>query len=372
MKMINDDYERIEIESPEVLPSLREHFGNLFNGTNLAILNGDAKETLKQLPNDSVHCCVTSPPYYKLRDYGAKGQIGQETTLSAYIDSLVSVFHEVKRVLHPSGTLWLNLGDTYSNKSLMMVPARVVMALQDAGWTLRSNIVWHKKAPMPESITDRPTNAWEPIYLLSKNTEYFYDAEAVKEPSVGPKNTRPFGKAKNADRNDQGRTFTYSSKRNLRNVWQLGPEPYRGSHFAPFPTEIPRRAILAGTSERGCCPVCFNPWKRVVEKKHISGVYGDLRKRADAPGAVTSKTSVFRTGDAVETRTAGWKPTCNCGESHTLPCIVLDVFGGSGTSGKVALELGRRGVLVELNPEYCKLAKERCLGEPVVRKLIGQ
>ena len=372
MKMINDEFEKNEIESPEVLPPLREHYNRLFDKSGLAILNGDAKEILKQLPNDSVHCCVTSPPYYKLRDYGAKGQIGQESTLAAYIDSLVSVFQEVKRVLHPSGTLWLNLGDTYANKSLMMVPARVAMALQDNGWTLRSNIVWHKKSPMPESITDRPTNAWEPIYLLSKSPDYFYDSEAVKEPSVGPKNTKPSGKAKNTDKNDQGRTFTYSSKRNLKNVWQLGPEPYREAHFAPFPTEIPRKAILAGTSEKGCCPICFNPWKRVVEKRLISGVYGGLRKRADAPGAVTSKTSVFRTGDAVETRTIGWEPTCNCGETHTLPCIVLDVFGGSGTSGKVALELGRKGVLIELNPEYCKLAEQRCLGKPIGRKLIEQ
>ena len=370
--IINDDCGRNDIQTPEVLPSLRGHYGKLINKSGLAILNGDAKETLKQLPNDSVHCCVTSPPYYKLRDYGAEGQIGQESTLAAYIDSLVSVFNEVKRVLHPSGTLWLNLGDTYHNKSLMMVPARVALALQDAGWTLRSNIVWHKTAPMPESITDRPTNAWEPIFLLSKTPNYFYDSEAVKEPSVGPKNPRPFGKAKNADRNDQGRTFTFSSKRNLRNVWRLGPEPYRGSHFAPFPTEIPRRAILAGTSEKGCCPICFNPWERVVEKKRISAVYGGLRKRADAPGAVTSKTSVFRTGDAVETTTVGWEPTCNCGQSNTLPCIVLDVFGGSGTVGQVALELGRKGVLIELNPEYCKLAKERCLGAAHAMKAIEQ
>ena len=352
---------RRENESPSVSSPLRDEYSHILNGTNLSIINGDALTILKTLPSNSVHCCITSPPYYRQRDYGVAGQIGQERSVETYIEQLVGVFHEVKRVLHQSGTLWINIGDGYSKKQLQMVPARVAMAMQDDEWFLRADIAWVKTAPMPESVTDRPTRAWEPIYLLSKNARYFYDAEAVNEASLAAKHRRSEGKAERMETNGASEVVTYSEKPNLRDAWQLGPEPFHGLHFAPFPTEIPRRAILAGTSEKGCCPRCFAPWQRIVSKRRIAGVYGGLRKRADAPGAKTSRSSVFRNGAATQTATVGWRPTCECGLTETVPCAVLDVFGGSGTTGQVALELGRRSILIELNPEFCELSRQRCL-----------
>ncbi len=316
------------------------------------IYKGDALTMLKRLPFDSVHCCITSPPYFQQRDYGVEGQLGQEPCVEKYVDNLVAVFHEVRRVLHPQGTLWLNLGDKYIRKNLGFIPYRVAMALQQDGWLMRGEMVWAKTAAMPESVTDRPTNAWEPIFMCAKNPSYFYDAEAVNERLLTGET------AKVPLICEHG----FGEKPNMRNVWTLGPEPYRGSHFAPFPTEIPRRAILAGSSEKGCCPTCLSPWKRIVERRRVGGVYGGLRKRADASGQETSEGSIFRTGAASVTKTVGWEPTCKC-KSEPVPCTVLDCFGGTGTSGQVALELGRSAILIELNPEYCELARQRFLKE---------
>jgi DNA modification methylase len=343
------------------------------NLADLSIMCGDALTELRKLPAESIHCCVTSPPYFGLRNYEMAGQIGLENDIEDYVNRLVAVFSEVRRVLHPSGTFWLNIGDSYAvsgkelgkrlNKSnqcmekqhseivpsglkpkdLCLIPYRVAMALQSDDWYLRNQIVWAKKSPMPESVRDRPTRSWEPIFLFSKSRRYYYDAVALAEPSTGPKSRRPFGKAGNGDRNDQNRTFTYSPTRNMRDVWLLGPaERYHGRHFARFPSESPRRAILAGTSEKGCCPVCLTPWRRVVEKQPVVDTAGN-------------------TGEMVEAVTVGWEPTCQCNRIDTVPCTVLDPFGGSGTSGKVALELGRKAILIELNPAYCALIRERCV-----------
>lgn len=282
------------------------------------IIVADVLEGLASIDAGSVHCCVTSPPYWGLRDYGVDGQIGLEATPDEFVARMVEVFRAVRRVLRDDGTLWLNLGDCYNSggrggnpngptstlqggrdnqeasrvkryarkpsstathggwtetengaarvvcpsfkpKDLCMMPWRVALALQGDGWWLRSVIAWAKKSPMPESVTDRPTSSWEPIFLLTKSARYFYDAEAVKEPL----NTSGVPNAPGKHAGSNGNPTSYSGDRpewpagrNMRNVWHLGPEPYPEAHFATFPTEIPRRAIKAGTSERGCCPGC--------------------------------------------------------------------------------------------------------------------
>jgi len=215
---------------------------------------------------------------------------------------------------------------------------------------------------MPESVTDRPTSSWEPIFLLAKSERYFYDAEAVKEASVYPDDNRA-AREHNYDRAKQGISTLNpdrvwgGSGRNQRNVWHLGPEPYREAHFATFPTEIPRRAIKAGTSEKGCCQKCGAPWSRVVARQQI---------KRDRPNDYTKRTGEDGTGNScansvagVESRTIGWEATCGCNAGQPVPCVVLDPFLGSGTTIAVARQLGRHGVGCELNPEYAELARVR-------------
>lgn len=307
---------------------------------NYEIKCGDVLEQLATMADGSVQCCVTSPPYWGLRDYGVPGQIGLESTPDAYVEKMVAVFREVRRVLRDDGTLWLNIGDSYNSaasgqngmggtldggkpcggrgttagrrpmlssmkpKDLCMIPWRVALALQADGWWLRSVIVWAKKSPMPESVTDRPTSSWEPIFLLAKSERYFYDADAVREQGVpsgwnrqreqgSGAGCRINGTSHDASvtlRNDADRILEPTTTRNMRNVWHLSPEPYAEAHFATFPTEIPRRAIMAGS----------------------------------------------RPGDTI-----------------------LDPFNGSGTTGAVALQHDRRYIGIELNPEYVRLAHDR-------------
>jgi DNA modification methylase len=240
----------------------------------------------------------------------------------------------------------------------------VALALQADGWWVRSVICWAKKSCMPESVTDRPTNSWEPIFLLAKNRRYFYDATAVREPAEAPAVSEKRSGMRSSDLETFGLTrgksnpsCSHPDGKNQRNVWSLGPEPYAEAHFATFPTEIPRRAILAGTSARGCCPQCRAPWVRVVEK-------GETKNRTARNGQGNGELGAgLRFGDA-ETRTVGWEPGCQHGEDPSetrspIPCTVLDPFGGSGTTGMVALELGRKAILCELSEKYAKLIATR-------------
>ena len=338
------------------------------------ILEGHCLDVLRTLPDQSVHCCVTSPPYFGLRDYGVAGQIGLEPTLPEFVDTLVSVFREVRRVLRDDGTCWVNLGDSYAGswgaqsrhgagtgrrsplsqtqiaampqqvtnvgslskvpglkpKDLMGMPWRVAFALQEDGWYLRQDIIWHKPNPMPESVTDRCTKAHEYIFLLSKSARYWFDSDAIKEPAVaadmgamdGGAQRMPDGSKANDGRNFRvsakgnaktfrggryigGQSFDNSGPterdshgnapnealtRNRRSVWTVATEPFKEAHFATFPPSLIVPCIAAG------CP----------------------------PGGT-----------------------------------VLDPFGGAGTTGLVADRLQRNAVLIELNPTYAEMARRR-------------
>lgn len=299
----------------------------------IKIIVGDCRDILPTLEPKSVQTCVTSPPYWGLRNYGVDGQLGLESTPQEYIEKMVGVFREVWRVLRDDGTLWCNLGDSYNqnqgkgfdthgdggirkaaaaspkvfsglrSKNLVGIPWRIAFALQADGWYLRSDIIWHKPNPMPESVTDRPTKSHEYIFLLTKSERYFYDADAIREPLEAPDRvgTNPshavLGLLNSRDRGREIDRAINSNPngRNKRTVWTVATQPYSEAHFATFPEDLIKPCILAGS----------------------------------------------RVGDTV-----------------------LDPFGGSGTTGKVAIELGRKSVLIELNPDYIKLADSRTAVTP--------
>ncbi len=335
------------------------------------IVQGSAIEVLRTLPDDSVHCCVTSPPYWGLRDYGVAGQLGLEPTPEEYVARMVEIFREVRRVIR--GTAWVNLGDCYSNdtkwggksggknytsaaggyqgqrvrrgkdcdpkrgaaapgqpigrvtspdlkpKDLVGMPWRIAFALQADGWYLRSDIIWHKPNPMPESVTDRPTKAHEYIFLLAKSEKYYYDADAIKEPAICGDPRKPYAPGQVDNRGDghargggkirpsflrgvfNGKTEAMAPEgrnsfraiedwRNRRSVWTVPTQPFPEAHFATFPEELIRPCVLAGCPEGG---------------------------------------------------------------------TVIDPFCGSGTTGVVALGLGREFIGIELNPAYCEMARRR-------------
>lgn len=296
------------------------------------IVNADCLSAFDLIPSNSVDCVVTSPPYWGLRSYGdIGGMIGLEPSLAEHLDALVAVFREVRRVLKPTGTCWINYGDAYAcapngrsaaatkalgeddrtfrdkplntvqgslkPKDRMMLPARLAIALQEDGWWLRDEIVWHKPNPMPSSVKDRTTPAHEMIYLLTKRPRYYFDQEAMKEPGAYPAGTK--GGKGSAERaalpgvNARPPEYkVYSGYRNKRSVWTVPPRPFKEAHFATFPPALIEPCILAG------CPV----------------------------GGT-----------------------------------VLDPFAGAGTTGLVARQHGRNAILIELNPDYCEIARRRLL-----------
>jgi DNA modification methylase len=285
------------------------------------LLEGDCLEQLKELPDNSIQCVVTSPPYWGLRDYGVAGQLGLEQTPEEYVAKLVGVFREVKRVLKNNGTFWLNLGDSYAApksignglkaignglkaKDLVGIPWRVAFALQADGWYLRQDIIWHKPNPMPESVTDRCTKAHEYIFLLSKSPKYYFDHEAIKEPASSTSGwAKQRAKGQNTWKyNDTEKrkastgqvidasTFGKEGLRNRRSVWTVTTKPFKGAHFATFPIDLIEPCILAGSAK------------------------GDL---------------------------------------------VLDPFAGAGTVGVACKKHGRNFIGIEINPEYCRIADAR-------------
>ena len=355
------------------------------------IIVGDALEELRKLPARSVHCCVTSPPYWGLRAYaGDPGMIGLEPTFTEHLEHLVAVFREVRRVLRKDGTVWLNYGDAYAGggrgkgsgkqttnegsnlppfhpegfkpKDLLMMPARVAMALQADGWWLRSEIVWHKPNPMPESVTDRPTNSHEKLFLLSKSARYFYDAEAVRSTSEHGVNASAAAPEHPSYRPPRPSSERVNVGANLRNVWKIATHSFKGAHFATFPPKLVEPCIKAGTSEKGACPECGAPWVRVVEKKRVPVQNGrntriyerSTERKSDDARDIKSAGAEF----SYQVTTTGWRPTCEH-DADPVPCTVLDPFGGAGTVGLVADRLGRDAVLIEISPEYAEMGRRR-------------
>lgn len=349
----------------------------------------DALSYLRALPSNYVNCIVTSPPYWSLRDYGVAGQIGLEETLEEYIERMVVLFREARRVLREDGNAWCNMGDKYVDKQLQGLPWKLAFALQEDGWLLRSDIVWSKPSPMPESVTDRPTKAHEYLFLLTKSARYFYDADAIREA------TRPesFERAKRAVSNHHknmdipgqtrhsmhearanGEGYPMPPMRNKRTVWTIATEPFPDAHFATFPTKLVEPPVLAGCPHKVCVE-CGAPWERVVERKGLDG-----QKPVDAPSDyknLRDKGEKVKTGYGYGSSssiggghkrqewlnnhpkvTLGFQPTCSC-NADTRPGIVLDMFLGSGTTALVARELGRHYIGCDLSPEYVNMARER-------------
>jgi DNA modification methylase len=343
---------------------------------------GNTLDVLRTLPGESVHCCVTSPPYWGLRDYGVDGQLGLESTPDEYVEKMVEVFREVRRVLRDDGTLWLNLGDSYAGsgkgawdnkevqkevyvpdkdspqcklkkvpqglkpKDLVGIPWMVAFALRADGWYLRQDIIWHKPNAMPESVTDRCTKAHEYIFLLTKSERYFYDHVAIQEKSAT--GTGESGKFHRAGPNSRNEPV---AMRNKRDVWTVATQPFPGAHFAVFPESLIEPCILAGTSERGCCPKCGSPWERITEKQKAT----NTKPRPFAKRGNNDRNDTGNIYEETVTRTVGWRPTCSCG-LDPVPCTVLDPFGGSGTVSYVAQRYGRNSIYIDLNPKYRSMA----------------
>lgn len=412
------------------------------------VVIGDALEKLKGIPNDFVQCVVTSPPYYGLRDYGTRrwfggdnpdcehgetkthgphhpgqveqtkwktadaagkgqtattcsctqcgawyGQLGLEPTPEQFVEHLVEVFREIRRVLRPDGVFWLNIGDSYVGgggfapdapstrkradngyrmtglftptardsqakikgrpipegykpKDLIGIPWLLAFALRKDGWYLRSETLWEKPNVMPESVRDRPTRSHEQVFLLTKNSHYFYDQEAEREPFSDDRCIGAVG-------------------RNLRTVWRINPHPYRGAHFAVFPPALPERCIRLGTSEHGACSECGSPYERVVERVIPEAPRFDENVVPNNTPHQKFSWDQQRIRDENPPVTRGWEPTCEC-DAGVEPCLVLDPFSGSGTTVSVAVDLGRSYLGVELNEDYAKL-KDARLKEPLER-----
>jgi DNA modification methylase len=491
-----------------------------------AIIRGNVIAVLRSLPAASVQCVVTSPPYWGLRAYGTepqvwggvanhahewdgtpprrprepddagsdvqrgnggstyaaqggascrcgawRGELGSEPTPELYVAHLGDVFNEVRRVVRADGTLWLNLGDTYTThpaglkgearwamsslgnkdwtgqeqsgdfdkrssglpeKNLVGIPWAVAFELRRRGWYLRSDVVWAKPNPMPESVTDRPTRAHEYVFLFAAGPRYFYDADAVREafaessveraaghfptPEAGdsPESKWPAGdrraypllgsvsratggyapgtiieaedgyngsatkeyagtgaqdpsatKSRIIDGIRRRREAGLGSGANLKSVWRITTQAFRGAHFATFPEALPDRCIRLGTSERGACPRCGAPWRR--ETEHDNAVVRVSDRTEEKRGAGL-RTAIGGTQVApARTWTVGWAPSCSCGTAGEIPtpvpCVVLDPFTGSGTVPYVARRLGRRAVGIDLNPEYVALARRRCAAD---------
>ena len=447
------------------------------------ILLGDVRARLADLPPDSVHCVVTSPPYWGLRDYGVVGQLGLEPTLGEHIATMVDVFRAVRRVLRPDGVCFVNYGDCYATtpngrsaadtkaaggddrtfrdkpfstvgpvfsdsasggyrggdknfnqssgrvvaggflkpKDLCMVPQRFAIAMQDDGWWVRSVFPWLKRNAMPESVSDRPATATEWMFMFTKSSRYFWDADAVRRQAApaapykapsgwdqsegahgsihregGARSDKQRGHSRrhagfNARWDAMDKAEQAANGRNFRNsdlffdsldgahglivdgdglplAMDVAPKPFSEAHFATFPPDLVEPLIRGATSERGVCPHCGAPWVRVANKDLVDTPavsHGSAVDCRDTGGLAAGDQGSRRARDGhvpgMITRvvTIGWEPSCSCEGNAPVPAVVLDPFGGAGTTALVADIMQRDAIITELNPEYAEIARKR-------------
>lgn len=315
-----------------------------------SVLHGDALTRLRELPSASLDCVISSPPYHLLRKYFAGDrELGAETHVDDYVERLVQVCAELARVLTPTGGLWLNLGDSFSRgpryggpaKSLLLAPERLLLRLSERGWSARSKVVWSKPNPMPNSVADRFSTTWEPLFFLVRSPRYFFDLDAVREPHKTVRRPRPlkadakYRGAKPAwagplaGANDglelnraEGRAGHPLGK-NPGDLWRIPTAGYRGAHFAVFPRDLVRRPLMVGCPER-VCVACAAPWERERRRDHLGAI----------------------------------RPSCECAAAWRRG-RVLDPFIGSGTVAVVAEEHGRDWLGIELNPAFVAMTESR-------------
>jgi site-specific DNA-methyltransferase (adenine-specific) len=337
------------------------------------VLLGDAAETLRSLPQHSIDACVTSPPYFALRDYGVEGQIGLEPDVDAWVVDLCTVFDEVARVLKPAGSLWLNLGDSFSRhtrygapaKSMLCAPERLLLALVDQGWICRGKIIWSKPNALPSSVADRPNLTHEYLYFLVRSPRYFFDLDAIREPhrsraahkerpSIGraPAWAGPLAGSQDGLRRARpGGQPGHPLGKTPGSVWEIATRGFRGPHFATFPPDLIRRPILA-TAPEAICTRCGAPWRRPVSVERIP-----LGPPSKTP--IPLDKHVMRFKNRWHTvRHVGELMPCGC-RAPAVAGTVLDPFMGAGTVGLVAESLRRDWIGVEISDSFRKLAIDR-------------
>ena len=355
------------------------------------IIQGDCLEKLKELPNESINCCVTSPPYWALRDYGVVGQLGLEQNFNEYINKLCNIFDEVKRVLRKDGTCFVNIGDTYfgggggnygkgisskqgnshptnflnklknyTPKCLVGIPFRFCIEMINRGWILRNTIIWYKPNCMPSSSKDRFTCDFEYVFFFVKNKKYFFETQyeplknsSIKRNKYAMNNSKEFAIGRNRK---AGNIVNVNKGRNKRCVWKITTKSFKGSHFAVYPPDLIEPMIKAGCPEF-ICKKCGKPRSKIYEFERIETRPGkttkyndDLFIKSNVPKGLIKRVMCSRKEKGLT--------DCGCG-SGFIKGIVIDPFFGAGTTGLVALQQNKEFVGIELNPEYIKLAEKR-------------
>ena len=379
------------------------------------------------LADESVHCCMFSPPYWGLRVYdgcpetdwadGWRGCLGLEPGVDLFIEHMMAVMSEVWRVLRADGTCWVNLGDSYGGgkmtedtagegghwsdlngkkdrlcqqvkrKDLCLVPFRFALAAQAAGWWVRSDLIWSKPNPMPESCTDRPSRAHEYVFLLSKRARYFYDGEAIRENYApasieranyqvnkigGSMETGQMQVASRGERTECPKPN--ASGRNARDVWSIPTQSYSGAHFATWPERLVERMILAGTSAKGVCEHCGAPWVRVIDKRFEAQEDVSPERGVRATESLDGSSGwAGSPRGATISKATGWRAGCDCADNcGSGRAVVLDPFCGSGTTVAVANRMGRCGVGLDISGKYLdEQARKRVAKDSAQRVLFS-